>query len=43
MGGDVEVRSVLGRGSTFTLSVLAQLETPPCTAPLDEYELEQAA
>jgi len=43
MGGDVEVRSVLGRGSTFTLSVLAQLGTPPNAAPVDEYRLERAA
>lgn len=42
MGGDVEARSVLGHGSTFTLSVLAQLETPPLAEPR-EYKLEQAA
>jgi len=42
MGGDVEVRSVLGRGTIFTLSVLAQLEIPPHAAPL-ALTLEQAA
>jgi len=43
MGGDVEVHSALGHGSTFTLSVLAELGTPPHAAPVDEYRLERAA